>query len=205
MIKEIGVKNNWEVTTSSDPAFFTESNLSKFDVVVFSNNCGTDGPIFNTDEQKNFQQYIRSGGGFVGIHCAGAIWHEIGEFQKWYEKLIGTKLIAHPHVQPAKLIVEQRNHISTLHLPGDWDLTDEWHQFDYNPRENVNVLITLDESSYSGKEKMNGDHPATWYHEYDGPSATLVFWQPVPGSQESAVQTLLSSQLRGAPAVQTPV
>jgi len=168
MIKEIGVKNNWEVTTSSDPAFFTESNLSKFDVVVFSNNCGTDGPIFNSDEQKNFQQYIRSGGGFVGIHCAGAIWHEIGEFQKWYEKLIGTKLIAHPHVQPAKLIVEQRYHISTLHLPLDWGLTDEWHQFDYNPRENVNVLITLDESSYTGKEKMNGDHPATWYHEYDG-------------------------------------
>jgi len=168
MIKEIGEKNGWEITTSSDPAFFTDSDLSKFDVIVFSNNCGTDGPIFTTDEQKSFQQYIRSGGGFVGIHCAGAIWHEIGEFQKWYENLIGTKLIAHPAVQTAKLNIENRNHICTLHLPPDWDLTDEWHQFEYNPRENVNVLITLDESSYSGKEKMNGDHPATWYHEYDG-------------------------------------
>lgn len=168
MVKEICARNNWKITTTSDPAFFTDSNLSKFDVIIFNNNCGTDGPIFEPDEQKCFQKYIRSGGGFVAIHCAGAVWHETGEFKELYEKLVGTKLVAHLSVQKAKLTIENRNHISTLHLPVDWEVTDEWHYFNYNPRENVNVLISLEESSYTGKEKMNGDHPATWYHEYDG-------------------------------------
>jgi type 1 glutamine amidotransferase len=168
MMVDICSENNWNLTFSSDPAFFSTEDLSKFDVIVFNNNCGTDGAIFQPDEQKGFQEYIRSGGGFVAIHCAGAIWHETGEFKEWYENLVGTRLVAHPHVQKGKLTIENRNHISTLHLPVDWELTDEWHYFSKNPRENVNVLISLEESSYVGKQKMNGDHPATWYHEYDG-------------------------------------
>jgi type 1 glutamine amidotransferase len=168
MVKEICAQNNWKLTTASDPAFFVNTDLSQFDVIIFNNNCGTEGPIFEPDEQKPFQEFIRSGGGFVAIHCAGAIWHETGEFKEWYEKLVGTRLVAHPHVQKGKLYIENRNHISTLHLPVDWEIADEWHYFSYNPRENVNVLISLEESSYTGKEKMNGDHPATWYHEYDG-------------------------------------
>jgi type 1 glutamine amidotransferase len=99
MMVEICSENNWNLTFTSDPAFFTSTDLSKFDVIIFNNNCGTDGAIFKPDEQKSFQKYIRSGGGFVAIHCAGAIWHETGDFKEWYEKLVGTKLVAHPHVQ----------------------------------------------------------------------------------------------------------
>jgi type 1 glutamine amidotransferase len=168
MVKDICAENDWKITTSSDPAFFTRTDLSKFNVIIFNNNCGTEDAIFSEDEQKVLQNYIRSGGGFVGIHCAGAIWHEIGGFQKWYEQLIGTKLVDHPHVQKAKLIVENKFHICTQHLPEEWIVEDEWHRFAYNPRQNVNVLISLDENSYEGKEKMGGDHPFTWYQYYDG-------------------------------------
>lgn len=168
MIVDFGSDNGWTVTNASDPAFFAETELSDFDVVVFSNNCGTKAPIFNPDQQVAFQQYIRAGGGFVGIHCAGAIWHETGDFKEWYEKLIGTVLVAHPPVQSARLTVENRKNISTLHLPIHWNVTDEWHRFEHDPRPNVNVLISLDESSYKGKDKMFGDHPVSWYQEYDG-------------------------------------
>lgn len=168
MIEDLGIKNNWEITATSDPAIFTKPGLSDFDVIIFNNNCGTDGAIFNIDEQKGIQQYIRSGGGFVGIHCAGAIWGEIGEFQKWYEHLIGTRLVDHPHVQKAKLIVENKYHVCTQHLPEEWIIEDEWHRFAYNPRQSVNVLISLDENSYEGEQKMGGDHPFTWYQYYDG-------------------------------------
>lgn len=168
MIVELGEKNGWVVSTDADPNVFLEPGIESVDVVVFSNNCGTESAIFNERQQAAFQKYIRDGGGYVGIHCAGAIWHETGEFRGWYERLVGTKLIAHPHVQPARLHVERRDHVSTLHLPNRWDLTDEWHQFNENPRRNVNVLISLDESSYKGKEKMNGDHPVSWFQHFDG-------------------------------------
>jgi len=168
MIQDLGAKNNWKITATDDPEIFITPDLSKFNVIIFNNNCGTEGPIFNTDQQKGIQNYIRSGGGFVGIHCAGAIWHEIGDFQKWYEHLIGTRLVDHPHVQKAKLNVENKYHICTGHLPEEWIIEDEWHRFAYNPRKNVNVLISLDENSYEGKQKMGGDHPFTWYQYYEG-------------------------------------
>ena len=170
MVQRLGKKNGWQVETSTAPEFLTGARLAKFDVVVFNNNCGTDKNIFNDQQHEALQEYIRSGGGFVGIHCAGAIWHEGGTFQKWYEGLIGTRLVSHPKVQSARLTVDRRDHQCTMHLPREWKIKDEWHKFSYSPRDKVNVLLTLDESSYEGNEseKMGGDHPFTWYQYYDG-------------------------------------
>jgi len=170
MVQRLGEKNGWEVESSNAPEFLSGPRLLMFDVVVFNNNCGTDKRIFNDLQHQALQDYIRAGGGFVGIHCAGAIWHEGGKFQKWYEGLIGTRLVSHPHVQTARLTVDRRHHQCTMHLPREWRIKDEWHKFSYNPRDKVNVLLTLDEGSYEGNEsnKMGGDHPFTWYQYYDG-------------------------------------
>ena len=168
LVERLGKKNGWEVVTTIKSSSLTELDLSSFDVVVFNNNCGNKGPIMKPAEQLAFQKYVQNGGGFLGVHCAGAIWKEGGEFQTWYEGLVGTKLIDHPKVQQAKLIVEDRTHPATAHLPKEWVVKDEFHRFGSNPRENVNVLISVDENSYKGKQKMGGDHPFVWYHEYDG-------------------------------------
>jgi len=168
MIETLGVENNWEVVTSSDTADIVPQKLHSFDVIVFNNNCGNDGRIFSDAQQMALQNYIRSGAGFVGIHCAAALWHEEGAFQSWYEKLVGARMVAHPKVQSAKLIVEDKKHICTSHLPDEWVVTDEWHTFSHNPRNQVNVLLSLDESTYEGTPKMGGDHPFTWYQHYEG-------------------------------------
>lgn len=170
LIENLGLKNNWEVVSSSGTSVLNTATLSNIDVVVFNNNCGTDGPIFSEVQQHALQKYIRAGGGFVGIHCAGAIWKEKEEFQLWYEGLIGTRLVAHPHVQEATLTIENQDHNISKHLPKKWNIKDEWHMFSSNPRGNVNVLLSLDEDSYEASEdlKMGGDHPFTWYQYYDG-------------------------------------
>ena len=170
MVERLGRKNGWVVETTSAPDFLNDDQLAKYHVVIFNNNCGTDKRIFNDDQHEALQTFIRMGGGFVGIHCAGAIWHEGGKFQKWYEGLIGTRLVAHPHVQQAMLTVDRRDHQCTAHLPREWRIKDEWHTFSYNPRDKVNVLLTLNEDSYEGEKsnKMGGDHPFTWYQYYDG-------------------------------------
>lgn len=168
MIEDIGETNHWQVITSIDTAYITAKNLATFDVIVFNNNCGNKGPIFSTAQHQVLQKYIRNGGGFVGIHCAGAIWNESGEFQNWYEGLIGTKLLDHPKVQSARLVVEDSSNLITKHLDKEWVVQDEWHRFSYNPRNHVKVLLSVDENSYKGIQKMGGDHPFTWCHQYDG-------------------------------------
>ncbi|MEO0571957.1 MAG: ThuA domain-containing protein [Bacteroidota bacterium] len=170
MVEGLGAKNGWEVITSVRASSLNDETLSNIDVLLFNNNCGTDGPIFSTKQQEALQRFIKNGGGFVGIHCAGAIWKEDAVFQQWYEGLIGTRLVGHPQVQEAKLLLENQDHIATAHLPKEWSIKDEWHFFSSNPRGKVNVLLSLDESSYEAEPelKMGSDHPFTWYHYYDG-------------------------------------
>jgi type 1 glutamine amidotransferase len=48
---------------------------------------------------------------------------------------------------------------------------DEWYTFKENPRPNVHVLATLDESSIKKFNNDNfrmGDHPFIWWNEKDG-------------------------------------
>ena len=168
MVEDLGRNRNWRVETSSDSAVLTSTNLNRFDVVIFNNNCGNKGRILDDDQQAAFQTFVREGGGFVGIHCAGAIWHEGDPFQAWYEGLIGTRLVDHPKVQEARLVVEDHDHPATGHLPREWIVTDEWHRFGSNPRDKVRVLISVDEDSYEGEQKMKGDHPFVWCQDYDG-------------------------------------
>ena len=170
MIEQLGTKNGWDIRTITNASVLNVEDIAHFDVIVFNNNCGNEGRIFSDEQQQALKQYIRNGGGFVGIHCAGAIWKEGAPFQRWYEQLVGARMVTHPPVQQAKLIIENQSHISTAHLKEVWEIKDEWHTFSHNPRENVNVLISLDENSYEGiaAQKMGGDHPFTWYQHFEG-------------------------------------
>jgi len=58
------------------------------------------------------------------------------------------------------------NHKITNHLDSEWEIEDEWYNFDY-VNYDINILLHLDEDSYIGGEHPDY-HPITWYHEYDG-------------------------------------
>ena len=45
--------------------------------------------------------------------------------------------------------------------------TDEWYDFQTNPRATTTVLMTIDESTYTGGT-MGADHPLVWAHATTG-------------------------------------
>ena len=139
---------------------FTDSNLAGYDAVVW---VMTTGDVLDDDEQAAFEHYIRSGGGYAGIHSASDTEYD----WPWYGDLVGAYFDRHPAVQAALQNVEDQTHPSTEHLGSTWTRTDEWYDFRSNPRSNVNVLLSLDENSYSGGQ-MGNDHPIAWFHEFDG-------------------------------------
>ena len=73
----------------------------------------------------------------------------------------------HPAIQPATIVVENRDHPSTAGLPERWERTDEWYDFRTNPRGSVEVLARLEEASYQGGG-MGADHPIAWCREFGG-------------------------------------
>ncbi|MFP8953928.1 ThuA domain-containing protein [Natrialbaceae archaeon A-arb3/5] len=135
--------------------------LEQYDTVVWNS---TTGSPLDEDQQAAFEEYIENGGGYAGIHAASDTHYD----WDWYGDLVGAYFEGHPEVQEGTVNVEDQTHPSTQHLPTEWDVYDEYYDFDENPRDDVNVLATLDQDSYDGAEMPGDDHPIAWYHENHG-------------------------------------
>jgi type 1 glutamine amidotransferase len=159
VILELGQKNKFGVDTSENQNVFTEENLKHYAAVVFL--CTT-GNVLNDEQQKVFEQFIRKGGGYAGLHSAADTeydWH-------WFGELNGAYFKNHPKPQEAIFNIVDRNNIATAHLPQPWKRFDELYNFKWIGTD-LHILITIDENSYTGGG--NGEnHPMAWYHEFDG-------------------------------------
>jgi cytochrome c len=160
-IQKLGQENNFTVDATEDDSLFTDANLAQYQAVIFLSSTGD--PLGTQAEKDAFQRYIEAGGGFVGIHAAS----DSGYNWAWYGGLVGAYFKQHPEIQPATVKVEDSAHPSTYGLPLEIIRTDEWYDFQTNPRSKVHVLTSLDDTSYNGST-MGIDHPNTWCQEYDG-------------------------------------
>ncbi|WP_328993099.1 ThuA domain-containing protein [Kribbella sp. NBC_01245] len=160
-IQQLGQQNGFEVTATEDGAAFTDANLAQYEVVIW---LSTTGDVLTADQQAAFERYIRAGGGYAGVHAASDT-----EYQwPWYGKLVGSYFANHPPGTPnADVKVEDHAHPSTAEAPTKWNRTDEWYNYQTNPRGAVHVLASLDETSYSGGT-MGAEHPIAWCQDYDG-------------------------------------
>ncbi|MFG6444521.1 ThuA domain-containing protein [Microbacterium sp. P07] len=159
-IEKLGVDNGFDVDATEDATTFTDDNLAQYDAVIW---LSTTGDVLTADQQAAFERYIQAGGGYAGIHAASDTEYE----WPWYNELVGAYFQGHPAPQNADLKVEDHAHPSTAHLPEVWSRYDEWYDFRTNPRDDVHVLMSLDESTYTGGG-MGIDHPLAWCQTYDG-------------------------------------
>ena len=155
-LQTLGQQNNFTVTATEDAAAFTSANLSGYEAVVFLN---TTGDVLNATQQTAFQSYVDSGGGYFGVHAAADTEYD----WSYYGQLVGAYFLSHPAIQQVTVKNEDRTHPATAHLGATWTRTDELYNYRTNPRSNVRVLQTLDESTYTGGT-MGADHPITWCH-----------------------------------------
>jgi len=184
-IQDLGAKYHFEVEATTDSTVFTLANLKKYDAVIFLN---TTGNVLSDDQQKAFEQYIRAGGGFVGVHAATDTEYD----WPWYNGLVGAYFNGHPKQQEAVLTIVDPNNIATKHLPHTWKRFDEWYNFKSMAKD-LHVLITIDESSYTGG--TNGaNHPMAWYHTYEGGRA---FYTELGHTDESYADPLYLQHLWG--------
>lgn len=184
-IKKLGAENNFDVDATEDSLYLSDANFKKYKTVIFLSTTGT---ILGKDQELALQNFIHNGGGFVGIHAATDCEYEWA----WYVKMIGGSFLSHPQQQEAKLIIVDKTHPSTKHLPATWQRKDEWYNFkNLNP--DVTVLIKIDETSYTGGK--NGDnHPMAWCHSYDGGK---IFYTELGHTNESYSDPLYLQHVLG--------
>ena len=176
----------FEVVSSGDPEMFTPENLRQFDVVLM-NNTHERTPMLpwnfeelGLDEQtaakereplltKSLVDFVKSGGGLVGIHGATAIRDDLKELAEMYGGQInghrgGVWQVkpdepTHPLCAPFKgRSFEVRDEIYVFRKP----LTREWMA-----REDIRVLLSLDLDKMEDPElRPDGDYAISWIRQY---------------------------------------
>ncbi|WP_254846641.1 ThuA domain-containing protein [Hymenobacter sp. CRA2] len=184
-IKELGLEHGVQVEATADAGRFTPDKLSGYRAVVF---LSTTLDVLDANQQTAFEQYIRSGRGFVGVHAATDTEYD----WPWYNGLVGAYFNGHPAIQPATVRVADRSHPASTTVPSPWQRTDEWYNF-RSLAPDLHVLLTLDETTYTGGTH-GANHPIAWYHSYDGGRA---FYTALGHTEESYAEPAFRQHLWG--------
>ncbi|GAB3728261.1 ThuA domain-containing protein [Spirosoma lituiforme] len=185
-LAKMSAEKGFGVSFTEDATQFSESNLKKYNTVIFLN---TTGDVLNDEQQSSFERYIQAGGGYVGIHAATDTEYE----WPWYGKLAGAYFLDHPmpnNVQKGKFIVAMKNHWATKGMPDEFDRTDEFYSFK-NISPKINVVLTIDDKSYTGGKNPDF-HPMSWYQNYDGGRS---FYTAMGHTDESFAEPLFLNHL----------
>jgi len=187
-VRALGAEDGFAVTATEDPGAFRPAELAGYRAVVF---LSTTGDVLDPAGRSALEAYVRGGGGFVGVHSASDT--EYG--WPFYAALVGARFAGHPAVQP--VTVRFRPGALTAGLPATWRVTDEPYNFRGRPR-GVQVLATLDESTYSGGT-MGADHPIAWTAEVGrGRSFYTGLGHPDAIYADPVFRTLLAAGIRYA-------
>lgn len=185
-IQKLGKENGFDTDTTTDADYFTDDKLKKYAAVIFLN---TTGDVLDEKQQQAFENYIKAGHGYVGVHSATDTEYDWA----WYGKLVGAYFNGHPKPQQAKFIIKDTKHPATRFFTDSvWQRTDELYNFkNINP--DLHILVTIDESSYQGG--TNGSfHPMAWYHDYEGGRA---FYTELGHTEESYTEENYLKHLLG--------
>lgn len=165
-LRVLGEKSGAYVATlTSDPAMFERTRLQQFDAVVMNNNCGN--PIAAPERRTNLLQFVRSGGGLVGIHCAAHLdWPE-------YVEMLGGYSKDHPWTAGSTVAVRPEEHgqvLTQCFAESSFLFTDEIFRFEKFSRDKSRVLLSIDPAETDLKKPGiapgERDFPLSWIRNY---------------------------------------
>ncbi|MFF0013091.1 ThuA domain-containing protein [Streptomyces sp. NPDC005374] len=172
---KLGADNGFQVDYTEDVTqLASPATLFKYNAVIF---FSTSRDTLDDAAQTSLRQYIRGGGGFVGIHNAFGTEYN----WPWYEGLLGgANFYDHGPEQSGTVRTVDRKDTSTKNLPSSWTFSDEWYNLVPAPSR-VRVLAEVDESTLAkgvtGNYRHPGHgrhHPVAWCQYYDGGRAWLT-------------------------------
>ncbi|MGE0161128.1 MAG: ThuA domain-containing protein [Gemmatimonadales bacterium] len=181
-----GLRGYTQTAPDLDLSMITREYLAGFDGVMMM----TNGNLPMTPEQRAaLLDFVRSGGGFVGVHNAALTFYDMPDFG---EMLGGyfRRAVRQNHV--FVLRVEDREHPATRMLGPSWPIVDEMYEYGTaawradRPEENVDVLfdnriplgfsrervrvllsVDTSETELEGTGLVaGGDYPQAWVREY---------------------------------------
>ncbi|MDX2037310.1 MAG: ThuA domain-containing protein [Isosphaeraceae bacterium] len=165
------IAKDYDVVCSKDGRLFDPDKIGEFDAFVFETTGdltkeGTDKtPPMSKEGEQAFYDAIKSGKGFVGLHCAtDTFGHHRGKgADDPYIQLIGGEFISHGPQQNAKLRVADKAFPGAKSFGGgdSFEITDEWYSL-ININPDLHVIYAQVCEGMNGWEYDRPDFPQTW-------------------------------------------
>lgn len=149
--------DRFTIDATQDCGAITADNLARYDAVVFY----TTGDLPIPDQgRRALIDYVKGGGGFVGIHSATDTLYDFAP----YGEMIGGYFDGHPWHEKVTVNVEAPLHPATAHLGESFTITDEIYQFRNFSRDGLKVLLSLDNESVdvSKGKRADEDYAVAW-------------------------------------------
>ena len=156
ILKQLGGSSpRFDVTATEDVAVFTAENLRRYGAVMFF----TTGELPMNDTAKQaLLDFVRAGGGFLGVHSA------TDTFYRWpeYGQLIGGYFDEHPWRQNVRIEVADRSNPLVAFLGASIAVSDEIYQIRDFDAAGSHVLLRLDPASVDLTLGNVHRHPYGW-------------------------------------------
>jgi type 1 glutamine amidotransferase len=174
ILTEIGKEHGFEVVASKDGTLFDPDRIGEWDAFAFETtgvlttpgNNPQEGPPMSEDGKKAFLDAIRSGKGFVGMHCATDTFHSPKDRLDPYIEMIGAEFIRHGAQQKARIEVVDSSFPGSQPFGTSFELMEEWYALK-NFQDDLHVIFVQNTESM---EKTKGGNvvydrpnfPETW-------------------------------------------
>ena len=169
---EISEKQRFRYVSTNDWSKLNSDTLSNYQVVIF-----LDTRPELPDQRKAFEQYMETGGAFMGFHFSAFALTPSDFPQNWswfHNQFLGSGEYVSNTWRPTSAIlkVEDRNHPATKHLPAKFkSQPSEWYRWQNDLRINpdIQVLASIDSTSFplgTGSKPNeiwhSGYYPVVW-------------------------------------------
>jgi len=172
----------WKSDVSVDMSAFDADSLKKYDAVVFNNT--TQLKFKDPKHREALLEFVRNGGGIVGIHSA------CDNFPTWKEgqDMIGAVFSGHPwgHI-PVKLD-DPKSPLSKAFDGKAFWVKDEIYRFkEPYSRDRLHVLLSMDMTRINNNQsRPDGDNAVAWIQDVGKGHAFYcslghvhdIFWNP---------------------------
>jgi type 1 glutamine amidotransferase len=179
ILSQIGDKNGYTVHAGKDGRLFEPDQIGEWDAFVFETTGdlttpGTDGaaPMSSTGE-KALYEAVRSGKGFLGMHCAADTFGHHGARKQGPEdpfiQMLGGEFVSHGAQQKVRIDIVAPDFPGVAKGFGasgrSFEIIDEWYALKNMP-DDLHVIMVQVTEGMRGQEYQRPNYPMTWARNY---------------------------------------
>jgi len=204
ILMEMGIKGQFEITTTKDGGAMTAENLAKYDALMFFTSGDLtvekqkdNSPPMTAEGKATFLNAVKNGLSFICVHNALKTF-DGGKDIDPYNEMLGGIGIGHGKIQMGKNVCVDTKFPGFEKLADGLSIEEEWYS-NKNYSKDIHVLLVQDPAGMKDGLYQRPPYPATWARMYGKGRVFVTGMGHLEGTWTNPVfQTILNGGIQWA-------